>query len=95
MNLTMKKMMKSLGQKLVVLRECLILKTTPLLLPIIRAESSQSLKNLDGRIIKQEEAFDFEKEFKRRKNDYLKSVTANNSFIKAKLDFDITAFLDE
>ena len=62
---------------------------------ILKAESSQSLKNLDGRTIKQEEAFDFEKEFKRRKNYYLKYVTAKNSFIKAKLDFDITAILNE
>ena len=62
---------------------------------IIKAQSFQSLKNLDGKAMKQEEAFDFEKEFKRRKNDYLKSVTANNSFIMAELDFDITVFLDE
>ena len=36
---------------------------------IIKAGSSKSLKNLDGKTTKQEEAFDFEKEFKRRKND--------------------------
>ena len=62
---------------------------------IIKAESFQSLKNLDEKTIKQEEAFNFEKEFKRRKNDYLKSVSTNNSFIKAELDFNITEFLDE
>ena len=41
------------------------------------------------------ETLNYEKEFKKRKKEYLISVSENNSFIKAELDFTSTMFIDE
>ena len=61
----------------------------------MKSDKVQILKNLDGKKLKKNETLSYEKEFQRRKKDYLKSVTENNSFIKAELDFSITSFIDE
>ena len=60
-----------------------------------KSEKVQTLKNLDGKTLKVLETLDFDKEFKRRQNEYLKFVTEDNSFIKAALNFEATVFLDE
>ena len=61
----------------------------------MKSEKVQTLKNLDGKTLKVLETLDFYKEFKRRKNEYLKFVTEDNSFIKAALNFEATIFLDK
>ena len=61
----------------------------------MKSEKVQTLKNLDGKTLKVLETLDFDKEFKRRQNEYLKFVTEDNSFIKAALNFEATVFLDE
>ena len=60
----------------------------------LKSEKVQTLKNLDGKTLKVLETLDFHKEFKRRKNEYLKFVTEDNSF-KAALNFEATIFLDK
>ena len=60
-----------------------------------KSKKLQILKNLDGKKLKKTEALNYEKEFQRRKKEYLKSVTENNYFIKAELDFSVTSFIDE
>ena len=61
----------------------------------MKSEKVQTLKNLDGKTLKVLETLDFHKEFMRRKNEYLKFVTEDNSFIKAALNFEATIFLDK
>ena len=61
----------------------------------MKSDKLQTLKNLDGKTLKVLETLDFQKEFKRIKNEYLKFVTEDNSFIKAALNFEATVFLDE
>ena len=61
----------------------------------LKSEKVQTLKNLDGKTLKVLETLDFDKEFKRRQNEYLKFVTEDNSFIKAALNFEATIFLDK
>ena len=61
----------------------------------LKSEKVQGLHNLDGKELKISETLNYVKEFKKRKNDYLKLVTENNSFIKAELDFSATSFLVE
>ena len=53
------------------------------------------LKNIDGKSLIKSETFDYEKEYEKRKTNYLTSVKINNSFIKAELDFNCTKFLCE
>ena len=61
----------------------------------LKYEIAQDLKNLDGRKLKKSETLNYEKEFKKRKKEYLISVSENNPFIKAELDFTSTKFIDE
>ena len=61
----------------------------------MKSEKVQTLKNLDGKTLKVLETLDFQKELKRRQNEYLKFVTEDNSFIKAALNFEATIFLDK
>ena len=61
----------------------------------LKSEKVQGLHNLDGKELKIAETLNYVKEFKKRKNDYQKLVTENNSFIKAELDFSATSFLVE
>ena len=61
----------------------------------LKSDKVQTLKNLDGKTLKGLETLDFDKEFKRRQNEYLKFVTEDNSLIKAAPNFEATIFLDE
>ena len=61
----------------------------------LKSDKVQTLKNLDEKSLKISETLDFDKEFKKRQNEYLKFVTEDNSFIKAALNFEATLFLDE
>ena len=61
----------------------------------MKSDKVQTLKNLDGKTLKVLETLDFDKEFKRRQNEYLKFVTEDNSFIKAALNFEAAIFLDK
>ena len=61
----------------------------------LKSDRVQNLKNIDGKTLKVSETLDFDKEFKRRQNEYLKFVTEDNSFIKAALNFEATMFLNK
>ena len=61
----------------------------------LKSDKVQGLANLDGKDLKISETLNYMKVFKKRKNDYLKLVTENNSFIKAELDFTATSFVVE
>ena len=60
---------------------------------VLKADLTQSLKNIDGKSLLKPEPQNYEKEYEARKSSYLTSVTKNNSFIKAELDFNSTKFL--
>ena len=60
----------------------------------MKSNSVKDLGNLDGKKLKKKETFEYEKEFKKRKDDYLKLVTMENSFIKAELAFKATSFIE-
>ena len=60
----------------------------------MKSNSVKDLGNLDGKKLKKKETFEYEKEFKKRKDDYLKLVTMENSFIKAELAFNATSFIE-
>ena len=62
---------------------------------VLKSNTSQSLQNLDGKMLKKSETINYEKDFKIRRAEYLKKVTENNSFIKAELDFAASVFIDE
>ena len=55
----------------------------------------KALKISKRRHLKFQKTLDFDKEFKKRQNEYLKFVTEDNSFIKAALNFEATSFLDD
>ena len=61
----------------------------------MKSDKVQPLKNLNDKTLKISETLDFDKEFKKRQNEYLKFVTEDKSFIKAALNFEATLFLDE
>ena len=61
----------------------------------LKYEIAHDLKNLDGRKLKNTETLNYKKQFKKRKIEYLISVSENNPFIKAELDFTSTKFIDE
>ena len=61
----------------------------------LKSDKVQTLKNLDEKSLIISETLDFDKEFKKRQNEYLKFLTEDNSFIKAALNFEATSFLDE
>ena len=61
----------------------------------LKSDKVQTLKNLDEKSLKISETLDFDKEFKKRQNEYLKFVTEDNSSIKAAFNFEATLFLDE
>ena len=61
----------------------------------LKSDKGQTLKNLDEKSLKISETLDFDKEFKKRQNEYLKFVTEDNSFIKAALNFEATSFIDK
>ena len=63
---------------------------------VLKADLTQSLKNIDGKSLIKPETLNYEKEYEARKSNYLTSVPKkNNSFIKAELDFKCTKFLCE
>ena len=62
---------------------------------VLKSDNVQMLKNIDGKCLIKKETFGYDKEYEKRKSNYLKSVTANKSFIKAELDFHSTNFLLE
>ena len=62
---------------------------------VSKADLTQSLKNNDGKYLLKPKTLNYEKEYEARKSSYLTSVTKNNSFIKAELDFNCTKFLRE
>ena len=61
----------------------------------LSSEKVQPLQNLDGKKLQETETLNFDKEFRRRQNEYMDFVTEENSFIKAPLNFKATTFLYE
>ena len=60
----------------------------------MKLNSEKDLRNLDGKKLKLKETLEFEKEFQKRKDNYLKSVTTENSFKKTELPFNVTIFIE-
>ena len=60
-----------------------------------KSDKVQTLKNLNEKTLKISETLDFDKEFKKRQNEYLKFVTEDKSFFKAAPNFEVTLFLNE
>ena len=51
--------------------------------------------NISGKHLNKTKVFDYDKEYESRRKSYLKSVSENNSFIRAELDFVATPFIDK
>ena len=62
---------------------------------VLKADLTQTLKNIDDKLLLQSDTLNYEKQYEARKSNYLASVTKNSSFIKAEPDFNSTQFLCE